>query len=129
MGQSTPTTTMAFDTFQERYKHFKAELHPAEQHLFERLLEGARRHSNAINRRPHLDFERPVMLAMMMESMRELDETRAELDTARAQLREACKALEEQGVLQRKVRRSFAQMATEGQVRLVDRSSWQGWRP
>lgn len=110
---------MAFDTFQERYKQFKAELHPVEQRLFERLLEGARRHSNAINRRPHLDFERPVMLAMMMETMRELDETRAELDITRLQLREACRALEEQGVLQRKVRRRFAEMAMDGQMRLA----------
>jgi len=119
MGQSTPTTTMAFDTFQERYRPFKAELHPAEQKLFERLLEGARRHSNAINRRPHLDFERPVMLAMLIESMRDLEETRAELDVARAQLREACHALEERGVLRRRMRRSFAEQAVHGQVRLA----------
>lgn len=110
---------MAFDTFQQRYAAFRAELHPKEQPWFDRLLEGARRHSNAINRRPHLDFERPVMLAMMMESMRELEETRAELDVTRMQLRETCRALEEHGVMHRKLRRSFAEQAVHGQVRLA----------
>ncbi|MGB0651758.1 MAG: hypothetical protein ACPGQL_01025 [Thermoplasmatota archaeon] len=119
MGQSTPTTTMAFDTFQERYREFKAELHPVEQRWFDRLVEGARRHSNAINRRPHLDFERPVMLAMMMECLRELDETRDELEATRLQLREACRAMEERGMLQRRMRRSFAEQALWGQRRLA----------
>lgn len=119
MGQSTPTTTMAFDTFQKRYAAFRSELHPTEQKWFDRLLESARQHSNAINRRPHLDFERPVMLAMLMASMRELEETRAELDVTRTQLREACSVLEERGLLQRKVRRPFSELALDGQVRLV----------
>lgn len=119
MGQSTPTTTMAFDTFQQRYAAFRAELHPSEQPWFDRLVESARRHSNAINRRPHMDFERPVMLAMMMGAMRELEETRSELDATQAQLREACRALEEHGILQRRLRRPFVEQAIHGQVRLV----------
>lgn len=118
MGQSTPTTTMALDTFEARYKEFRAELHPREQTCFDRLVERARRHSNAINRRPHLDFERPVMLAMLMEGMRELEETRAELQATRQQLQQACLALEEQGMMQRKVRRSFGELSRDGQVRL-----------
>lgn len=109
---------MAFETFQQRYAAFRAELHPKEQPWFDRLLEGARRHSNAINRRPHLDFERPVMLAMLMESMRELDETREELEATRLQLRQACKALEEQGLLRRRPR-PFVEQAMRGQVRLA----------
>ena len=119
MGQSTPTTTMAFDTFQERYRHFRTELHPHEQKIFDQLLEGARRRSNAINRRPHLDFERPVILSMMVECMQELGHARAELDVVRSQLREACQALEDQGVLTRKVRRRFTELAAHGQVRLA----------
>lgn len=110
---------MALDTFEQRYAGYRSELSPQERRWFDELVCRARRHSNAINRRPHLDFERPVMLAMMMETMRELDETRAELDITRLQLREACRALEEQGVLQRKVRRSFAEQAVHGQVRLA----------
>lgn len=110
---------MAFETFQQRYANFRAELHPRDQRWFDRLLEGARRHSNAINRRPHLDFERPVMLAMLMESMRELEETRSELEATRLQLRETCKAMEERGLMQRKVRHKFPELAVYGQVRLA----------
>lgn len=110
---------MAFETFEHRYAAFRAELHPREQRWFDQLVEAARRHSNAINRRPHLDFERPVMLAMLMEAMRELEETRSELDVTRLQLREACHVLEEQGWMRRKVRRSFPEMAVHGQVRLA----------
>ena len=77
MGQSAPTVTDAFQTFQSRYAAFRAELEPREQEWFDELVCAARRHSNAINRRPHLDFERPVMLAMLLESMRHLDESEA----------------------------------------------------
>jgi hypothetical protein len=76
MGQSTPTTTMALDGFVARYAAYRAELHPREQAWFDELVCRARRHSNAINRRPHLDFERPVVLAMLLEGMRETDDAR-----------------------------------------------------
>ena len=110
---------MAFDTFQQRYAPFRSELHPLEQVWFDRLVEGARRHSNAINRRPHLDFDRPVMLAMMMEAMRELEETRTELESTRLQLREACKAMEAHGVMERRLRHRFTELAVHGQVQLA----------
>lgn len=120
MGQSTPTTTMAFGTFEARYREFRAELHPLEQALFDRLLEGARRHSNAINRRPHLDFERPVMLAMLMESMRELQEIRADLHATEKQLKEACHALEDAGLVVRRVSPPTPeQLGRLGQTRLT----------
>lgn len=99
MGQSTPTTTMAIDTFVARYAQYRSELAPREQAWFDELVCRARRHSNAINRRPHLDFERPVILAMLLEGMRELDETRRDLDLVRKQLDEACAALREAGLL------------------------------
>jgi len=119
MGQSTPTTTMALDTFEHRYAQFRSELHPREQTTFDRLVEAARRHSNAINRRPHLDFERPVMLAMLMEAMRELDDTRARLHKTHEQLQEACRALAEAGMMRRRPRRLTAQeMGKLGQARI-----------
>ncbi len=121
MGQSTPTTTMAFGTFEARYREFRAELHPREQVWFDRLLERARRHSAAINRRPHLDFERPVMLAMLLEGMRELDATRAELDATQKQLAEACNALADAGLVKRRVRvMSPQEMGRVGQRRIAD---------
>lgn len=121
MGQSTPTTTMAFGTFEARYREFRAELHPREQVLFDRLLEGARRHSHAINRRPHLDFERPVLLAMLMEGMRELQDTRADLQATKQQLEEACHALEDAGLVVRRVSPPTPeQLGRLGQTRLQD---------
>ena len=118
MGQSTPTTTMALDTFEHRYAAFRSELHPREQRWFDELVCRARRHSSAINRRPHLDFERPVMLAMLMEGMRELDETRHLLDLTQKQLREACRALEEAGMLRRRVMLLPGDYARTGQQRI-----------
>jgi hypothetical protein len=120
MGQSTPTTTMALDTFAERYAAFRAELAPEEQRWFDELLCRARRHSNAINRRPHLDFERPVLLAMLMEGMRELETTQEELVSMRRQLQEACAALADAGLVARRVSPLTAEaMRRAGQKRLA----------
>lgn len=119
MGQSTPTTTIALDTFVERYAAFRAELHPRERAWFDELVCRARRHSHAINRRPHLDFERPVLLAMLMEGMREVEATRRELEATRHRLEEACRALAEAGLVRRRVRPlSREAMGRMGQTRL-----------
>ena len=103
MGQSTPTTTMALDTFEQRYAGYRSELARREQVWFDELVCRARRHSNAINRRPALDFERPVILSMLLEGMRELDETRRELVLARRQLEEICHALADAGLVVRRL--------------------------
>lgn len=103
MGQSTPTTTMALDTFVERYAAFRAELAPDEQAWFDELVCRARRHSHAINRRPHLDFERPVLLAMLLEGLRELATTKDELEVAREKLEAAWNALADAGMVVRRV--------------------------
>ncbi|MBI2078370.1 MAG: hypothetical protein HYT80_08405 [Euryarchaeota archaeon] len=102
MGQSTPTTTMALDTFELRYAGFRSELAPKEQVWFDELVCRARRHSNAINRRPALDFERPVLLTMLLEGMRELEDTQRLLGETRRQLEEACRALAEAGLVARR---------------------------
>src|SRR5687767_12034215 len=98
MGQSTPTTTIALDTFLSRYAEFRKELAPEEQRWFDELVCRARRHSNAINRRPHLDFERPVLLAMLMEGLREVETLRDELAVTRHELDRALSALDAQGL-------------------------------
>src|SRR5688572_602089 len=103
MGQSAPTVTDAFDTFGKRYAAFRAELEPVEQEWFDELLCAARRHSNAINRRPHLDFERPVMLAMLLEAMRHLDESEARTDRLHEELREVQHALVDAGLAVRRL--------------------------
>lgn len=120
MGQSTPTTTMAFGTFAARYREFRAELHPREQLWFDQLLERARRHSNAINRRPHMDFERPVMLAMLMEAMRDQTDLRAQLDATNQLLQETCATLAERGIMRQRLRAmSLEEMGRCGQRRLL----------
>lgn len=124
MGQSTPTTTMALDTFEQRYAGFRSELSPREQFWFDELVCRARRHSNAINRRPALDFERPVLLSMLLEGMRELEETQRVLGETRRQLEEALRALAEAGlVVRRPARFSREELARLGQVRLEDAGS------
>ena len=121
MGQSTPTTTMALDTFEQRYAAFRSELHPHERAWFDELVCRARRHSNAINRRPHLDFERPVLLSMLLEGMRELDDLRGEMATLQRQLEEACRALADAGLVTRRVSPPGPELLGElGQLRLVD---------
>jgi len=121
MGQSTPTTTMALDTFEARYAGFRSELTLSEQRWFDELVCKARRHSNAINRRPHLDFERPVLLAILLEAVAELDATRRELDRVKKQLEEACLALEDAGMVVRRVPApTEEQLGRVGQTRIED---------
>jgi DNA-binding MarR family transcriptional regulator len=112
---------MALDTFEERYAAFRSELNPVEQRWFDELVCRARRHSNAINRRPHLDFERPVFLSMLLEGMRELESTRRELGTAQRRLKEAMDALSEAGLVVRRVSPPTPeQLDRLGQARLED---------
>lgn len=125
MGQSTPTTTMALDTFESRYAAFRSELPPAEQERFDELVAKARRHSNAINRRPHLDFERPVLLSMLLEGMREQHELREELRRMRDQVEVMLHALAEAGLVVRRLpARTSLELGRMGQTRLGgDRSA------
>lgn len=97
---------MALDQFERRYAEFRAELPRAEQPMFDDLVERARRHSNALNRRPHMDFERPVLLAMLLGCIQKEVEVDREISALRAQLMEACKALEEAGMVQTRPRPS-----------------------
>ena len=121
MGQSTPTTTMALDSFERRYAGFRTELTAREQVWFDELVCRARRHSNAINRRPALDFERPVLLSMLLEGMRELEDTRRNLEKIRRQLEEACHALADAGLVVRRVPApTTEQLDRMGQTRLLD---------
>ena len=103
MGQSAPTVTDSFDAFRVRYAAFRSELEPREQAWFDEMLCAARRHSNAINRRPHLDFERPVILAMLLEAMRHLDEERGRNDRMHEELQEVQHALLDAGLAVRRL--------------------------
>ncbi len=120
MGQSTPTTTDALNTFESRYAAFRAELEPREQAWFDELVCRARRHGNAINRRPALDFERPVMLAMLLEGMRLMDDQTGEMERLRSELGEALAALREAGLATTRMPRfDAAELGRIGQTVLV----------
>lgn len=124
MGQSTPTTTMALDAFEERYAGFRAELDPPEQRWFDELVCRARRHSNAINRRPALDFERPVLLSMLLEGLREHEELQRRIESLQAQVEELGRALVEAGLVMPRVpTRTTDEMNQVGQTRLPRRES------
>jgi len=110
MGQSTPTTTMALDEFERRYSHFRAELGRQEKSCFDELVCRARRHSSAINRRPHLDFERPVLLAMLIGEMQHSADLRRRVEHLE-------RLLMDTGLAPRP-RPSYAEMARHGQRRL-----------
>ena len=121
MGQSAPTVTDAFETFQARYAAFRAELEPREQKWFDELVCAARRHSNAINRRPHLDFERPVILAMLLEAMKRLDESKARSDRMHEELQEVQRALVDAGLAVRRLPAPEALgLGRVGQTRIHD---------
>lgn len=109
---------MALDTFESRYAAFRAELHPREQAWFDELVCRARRHSNAINRRPHLDFERPVMLAMLLEGMRMMEDTRTEMQELQGALEDALRALVREGYLPASMMRTST--VAEGQTVLAE---------
>src|SRR6185503_1339980 len=105
----------------QRYAGFRSELTQKEQLWFDELVCRARRHSNAINRRPTLDFERPVVLSMLLEGMRELEETQRTLDETRRQLEEACQVLVGAGLVVRRVPTpTREQLDRVGQRRLED---------
>lgn len=124
MGQSTPTTTTALDTFAQRYAQFRAELPPREQAWLDELVRRARRHSNAINRRPHLDFERPVLLAMLLEGMRLMDDQSREMAGLRTDLEAALDALADAGLVARRVPAPDPLLAGRvGQTRIFDHAA------
>ncbi|MFO1533722.1 MAG: hypothetical protein ABR562_08550 [Thermoplasmatota archaeon] len=124
MGQSTPTTTTAFDAFLQRYAPFRAELEPREQAVFDELVCRARRHSNAINRRPTLDFERPVILAMLLESVRLMDERDEGLKELENELREALRELRRAGLVAGRVSPPQAVLlGGVGQTRIDDHAA------
>ena len=121
MGQSAPTTTDALDTFAKRYAGFRAELERGEQKWFDELLCAARRHSSAINRFPPLDFERPVILAMLLEAMRHLDRFEARSQRMHDELQEVQRALIDAGLVVRRLPAPEAVgLGRVGQTRIHD---------
>jgi len=74
MGRTLPTTTQVIIDEQQAFAKFRRALRRGDQHLFDRLFARARKHTAAISQANHaLPFE-AVLLAMLIELAREIEE-------------------------------------------------------
>ena len=68
-----------------------------------------------------MDFERPVVLSMLIEACAQWEATRAELDAVKRQLKEVCEALADAGVVVRRLPAPAVEQPDGlGQARLDD---------
>ena len=93
MDASQPTTSSLVDVFIERYAAFRLELDAPEMEAFDRLAGRVRRYERALAHRPMVDFERPIMLTMVMEAAKEQETLRARADRLSQDLDDACRQL------------------------------------
>jgi hypothetical protein len=72
MGRTLPTTTQIILDEQQAFLNFRRALRKEDQRAFDELFARARKHVMAINQADHvLPFE-AILLAMLLELMREL---------------------------------------------------------
>ena len=72
MGRTLPTTTQIVLDEQQSFHNFRRALRREEQVIFDELFARARKHIMAINQADHvLPFE-AILLAMLIELMREI---------------------------------------------------------
>jgi len=74
MGRTLPTTTQIIIDEQQAFARFRRALRRGDQRLFDRLFAKARKHTAAISQANHaLPFE-AILLAMLIELAREIEE-------------------------------------------------------
>lgn len=111
MGMNADTVTQAADALAARYEDFRDFLPRHLQPVMDEAICRVRRNSASINRRPALDFERPSLMVLVLELMHEVREQRER--TAGYE-----RILVEAGLIQRRPRRSWPDLARCGQRRL-----------
>ena len=80
MGRTLQTTTQIILNEQAAYARFRRTLRREDQHLFDQLFANARKHTAAISQANHaLPFE-AVLLAMLIELAKEMEELKHALD-------------------------------------------------
>lgn len=79
MGTTNDTTTRMLERWHVRYADFAGELTPQARGAFERIRIVAHKHSAALNQRPDLDFERPLLLAVLIDLQLQVDDLKAKL--------------------------------------------------
>ena len=95
MGDPTDTVTAMHRRFEARYGGFRDELPTrAARDAFDRTRLVARRHSTALNRFPDIDFERPLLLAVVLDQQVQIDALDRELARTRTQLHAVTSFLE-----------------------------------
>lgn len=80
MGRTQQTTTQVILDEQAAFSSFRRALRREDQRLFDRLFASARKHTAAIGQANHaLPFE-AVLLAMIIEQARTIEELKREMD-------------------------------------------------
>lgn len=125
MGDPTDTVTMMMERFERRYQGFKDEL-PSRQAraAFERVRRVARKHSTALNRFPDIDFERPLLLTVVLDQQVQIDNLDRELARTRNLLYAVTQFIEDHHGTQLPPQRGSRPVGSEldrvGQARLED---------
>jgi hypothetical protein len=125
MGDPTDTVTTMMERFEARYRGFKDEL-PSRQArgAFERIRRVARKHSTALNRFPDIDFERPLLLTVVLDQQVQIDNLDRELARTRNLLYAVTQFIEDHHGIQLPPVRGARPVGSEldrlGQARLED---------
>ena len=72
MGANNDTVTRMLDRWKESYADLIGELSPEATAAFQRLRATAHKHSAALNRKPVIDYERPLMLVLLIDLQRQV---------------------------------------------------------
>ena len=80
MGRTLATITQIFQEEVDAFANFRRALRREDQRVFDGLFAAARKHTSAISQANHvLPFE-AIVLAMLLEQARELEQLRHRLD-------------------------------------------------
>lgn len=80
MGRTVQTINQVIQQEEAAFARFRRTLRQQDQHLFDALFAGARKHTAAISQANHaLPFE-AILLAMLLEQARQIEALKRQLD-------------------------------------------------
>ena len=74
MGSTNDTVTRMLERWYDTYGDLIDELTPAAREAFDRLRAQVHKHSAALNRHPVIDYERPLMLVLVVDLQRQIQD-------------------------------------------------------
>ncbi|MFA5862695.1 MAG: hypothetical protein WDA16_13475 [Candidatus Thermoplasmatota archaeon] len=80
MGRTLPTSRDLLDGLEFEWRDYRRGLTNEEQSRFDGLWQKARRHASAMSNQSPLDPMQAVLLGVLLEMQREIDELRRRLD-------------------------------------------------